>query len=639
MECFLKKKFILFTLVGILIIPYFLFPQKANAVPDNQFPRLANYFLQWRVSDEQAKELAKWDVVILGSQIQLFNPNVFKIIRQKNPDVKILAYISTEELSWTDKDLPLENPKGALYQEVNKNNWWLYNPQGGHVNFWPGTWMINVTNETRANSRGEHWSDYLARFVKEKIIATGYWDGIFYDNCFDGVQWIQSGNMDINRDGQKDDINWVNRKWRETMTNLLVKTRQYIGQDKLIVINSSNFYAPYINGRLLEGFPYGYNQNWVTMMKDYQSIIKNSYYQPKIIINNGNTNNIGYQKDYQRMRYSFASTLLNDGYFSFDFGDQNHGQTWWYDEYNVFLDQPISKAYNIEDKNNFQIKEGVWRRDFKKGVVLVNSTSQNKSINLGEELEKIRGTQDKQINDGMRVYAVDLPPYDGLILLRPAHEIIGSRFTNGSFARVFNSQGQQVRSSFFAYQSEYKGGTDILIKDLNKDGLKEVIVTEGNKIKIYNKENKLIKEFYPYTERYKREVSFSVGDLDGDGFDEIVTGTGQGGGPHVRIFSWNGKLIHPGFFAYSKYFRGGVNVACGDLDGDGKDEIITGAGFGGGPHVRVFTGSGKVIGSGFFAFDSGQRKGVKVIANDLDGDGRAEIIATSTSVFTTVMFK
>src|SRR5262249_57247349 len=43
------------------------------------------------------------------------------------------------------------------------------------------------------------------------------------------------------------------------------------------------------------------------------------------------------------------------------------------------------------------------------------------------------------------------------------------------------------------------------------------------------------------------------------------------------------------FFAYTPTFLGGVNVAAGDLNGDGKAEIVTGAGPGGGPHVRIFS--------------------------------------------------
>ena len=73
--------------------------------------------------------------------------------------------------------------------------------------------------------------------------------------------------------------------------------------------------------------------------------------------------------------------------------------------------------------------------------------------------------------------------------------------------------------------------------------------------------------------------------------EEIVTGAGPGGGPHVQVFSSDGTAMGS-FFAYDQGFTGGVRVATGDLNCDGTSEIITGAGPGGGPHVRVFKADG-----------------------------------------------
>src|SRR5262249_24542652 len=99
--------------------------------------------------------------------------------------------------------------------------------------------------------------------------------------------------------------------------------------------------------------------------------------------------------------------------------------------------------------------------------------------------------------------------------------------------------------------------------------------------------------------------------LDGDGRSEIVTGAGPGGGPHARTFRGDGSLAHE-FFAYDTAFRGGVTVAAADADGDGKSEVVTGAGPGGGPHVRTFRGPGPARDPGFFALDGSFLGGVFV---------------------------
>ncbi len=98
-----------------------------------------------------------------------------------------------------------------------------------------------------------------------------------------------------------------------------------------------------------------------------------------------------------------------------------------------------------------------------------------------------------------------------------------------------------------------------------------------------------------------------------DYYNEVVTAAGPGGGPHVQLFSPNGNSFsaQSAFFAYGETFRGGVALTTCNPDG-GDDEIVTAAGPGGGPHVRMFTKTGAARPLSFMAYGESFRGGVRV---------------------------
>src|SRR5207245_1381194 len=138
--------------------------------------------------------------------------------------------------------------------------------------------------------------------------------------------------------------------------------------------------------------------------------------------------------------------------------------------------------------------------------------------------------------------------------------------------------------------------------------------------------------FFAYDASFRGGVYVAAGEMTGDGVADIVTGAGPGGGPHVKVFDGSslgtvgGPVVARSFFAYDAGFGGGVTVAAGDIDSQGHADIITGAGPGGGPHVKVFDGLTLAVEASFFAYDAGFGGGVFVAAGDIEGHGHAEII-------------
>ncbi len=616
----------------VFAIAFFVLPLMTNAnhdivhkKADHDFPRIAA--MQLNAGIASAQELSRFDTLILEINAQNTHPQFIRDLRRFNPDIVILAYTSA-----------IENFSGALNRVEPQGfgiwhdmvagyhpEWELTTWQGDQLSFWPTHTVMNLTAK---NSQGVTYANYLSDFLYREALQTGLWDGLFFDQTWDTVSWF-SEDIDMNGDGRKDSKEFIDQQWHNGQEDFLAQLRAKTGDRYLLITNGFGKFENVNNGRMFEGFPEFWEGGWEGSLPLYLATDSKGY-TPRFNIINADTNDTGNFTNYKFVRYTLTSAMLGNGYYSYDYGPADRSYTPYYDEYNVSLGRATAGAFNLlggATASATSVAPGVWRRDFENGISIVNSSTSTRTITLPGEFEKLRGNQDPFTNNGRVVSKVTVPAQDGLILLRPLQEVIGGVYENGVFSRVFSANSQVSRSSFFSFDERFDGGTRIIKDDLEEDGRIETIVAGKSAITIYADNGSVRAVFYPYTSAYQSGINLGIGDLNGDGTKEIITGTEVGGGPQVRIFNKNGKLINPGFFAYAEEFRGGVHIAVGDLNGDGINEIIAGAGYSGGPHIRIFNKDGRLINPGFFAYDPAFRGGVYVATGDINGDGIDEVIS------------
>lgn len=171
----------------------------------------------------------------------------------------------------------------------------------------------------------------------------------------------------------------------------------------------------------------------------------------------------------------------------------------------------------------------------------------------------------------------------------------------------------------------YAGALSIASADLNDDGFTDVVYGAGQgliggQVRVFDGVNgSLLNSFAAFPGNAKGVV-VATGDINGDGRKDIIAAA-QGSAGLMKVFDGRTGVVLRTITAFPGY-SGNVSVSAGDVDGDRKEDLVMASATG---RVRVFSGASGLKIRDFAAFNAGANP-VSVVAADLNGDGIREIV-------------
>lgn len=348
-----------------------------------------------------------------------YREDIVRLLRKENPRIKILGYgLFVDAFPYIGPDTFY----GQIWQGASAlPNGLLYATDGS---LFTVGYRLNFGNKDLLNLLIKVWGD--------QVKGSGQFDGFFMDYCAPQMAWTSSntpGNkvLDVVRAGFPD--LQANDAAREANFGIFINAMKKLGRSDFLYLGNAgmpqDMINTYLDGNLYEGWPAfeGGTDHGI------EHLIQNPRPYNIIKVETGFT---PYSREWsQQARYGLACSCMADCWFTYGYQDLNLKpvfMSWWWDELSVTLQPGYLPCYaDLTGANTgwlgetvapaFKTPEGLWRRDFPHGIVLLNSTSQPITINTVVTYKWINGKTDPWTNHGGSDHVFTVPPNDGLFLV------------------------------------------------------------------------------------------------------------------------------------------------------------------------------------------------------------------------------
>lgn len=304
-----------------------------------QYPKISS----WLAKKEEIINNGKTYRLIMTGWFELSEA---ESIKAQSPNVKLLAGLTVNWV-WDNADWITFLETVANYGQEKpikiEESMYLKRPGGERCAFGWASEEWGHEEIYAMDPRNAEWIELITSFYRN-VLDQPQHDGIIID-------------MVTEKSWCPDAIS--NEAWVRATKAIMADIEQLNTENKLVIFNSGrdfseiDEYRAFFDGYLMENFLGSWGADYETGLEAAND--------PYIIIYAVDTDDTGKQ-DLKRMRLGLTLSMLNDKtYFTYDFGPRDHGQAWWFPEYDAKLGNPLGKYFK---------EDSVYWREFKNGIVI-----------------------------------------------------------------------------------------------------------------------------------------------------------------------------------------------------------------------------------------------------------------------------